>query len=443
MDLGRNIDTVGPATLFTEQQKEVLVALPWLAGLVSTFSSLAIIYTLFVDKEEKKSSPFRRILFGASCVDIITSGTMVVMGGWAVPQDGWTTSLFANGNILSCNIQGFLLIYGQGAQMMYWASLALYHLVVVRYQWSNKRIAAFFEPALHTVSFIIPMLYTILTLEGDYINSSHLEPGTCGPQTYPPNCLHYPEIDCIRGHQVSAPHTISLIAFLSIVGLIWIVVLASIVLVWQAVRATESRMRRHGTNSCRATDLVMTKKVGVQGSLFVGSFVLSNIFSIIRLLVLYPLFETSGANQTLYFWIQAFSLPLVQLQGFFHAIIYLQPRWTYLVRPGRAWERFSFQPRKADGWEVSTAEELKPTAHSSKKEQGPGIDDDICPRILHRLSFQMSQTNLSQQGFRTSAEFVEPAATCSSSYPKCVVETEVMLDEEMGESEDGEAALAV
>lgn len=153
--------------------------------------------------------------------------------------------------------------------------------------------------------------------------------------------MHYPDIDCVRGHRWEKAHNMCLVVFCIFLALSWLIMMASNVLIWLTVRSTERRMQRYGRGSSRAASLILTREVGMQGMMFVACFTAANLLMLVRETALYPLFETSYANRGLYFGVQLTSLPLVQLQGFFHALVFFRPRWHALVQPGRAWECFS------------------------------------------------------------------------------------------------------
>lgn len=330
----------GPSTLFSNEQRLVLVILPWVAAFLSVFSSICILYTLFVDKEEKKPSPFRRILFASCIMDVLHSGPVVVMSGWGVPDDAWT-SPWANGSVTSCNLMGVLILLGGAGQLLYSGFFALYHLLIVRYSWPTKRFVRRVEPYFHVASIAISIAWATLIFETEYINSSHLDPGICRASTNPPNCVHYEHLVCRRGHEWKSAHMVLSIVYVSLAVLVWTLMVVSHILIWLTVRATERRMRRYGHGSSRAASLSLTRKVGVQGMMYVGCFTSTNILSLIRVGILYQIYETSGANRRLYFGFQMLSLPLIQLQGFFHGIVFFRSRWKALLKPGRAWERLS------------------------------------------------------------------------------------------------------
>lgn len=329
--------TWGPSSLFSESQKIALVAVPLVAAWVSTLSSGAILYTLFFDTVERKNSPFRRLFLGSTVMDLLFSGTAALMSGWGVPRDPWTTQRWASGNVQTCNLMGFLLILGGCGQLLYSAALAIYHLSVVRFKLTNKTIARCLEPVMHSVTIALALSASSVALRANYINVSHVDPGICGPATHPPNCLHYDDIPCQRGHLwVNAYHAYST-TYATLVIITWVVMIVCYILLWWTVRETERRMRRYGAGR----QLRWTGRVGRQGMMFVGCFSAAQIMGMLRRNALYPFFETSLSYRSLYFGVQLVSLPLIQLQGFFHAAVFFWSRWEFLVQPGRSWTRFS------------------------------------------------------------------------------------------------------
>lgn len=273
-------------------------------------------------------------------MDVFLSAPVVLMSGWGVPEDDWT-SQWAMGNTVSCNIMGLFILLGGAGQLLYSGVLALYHLVTVRYNWPARKFARYVEPHLHVLSITVPIAWTTLIYATDYINSSHLDPGVCRASTNPPNCVHYDHLECNRGHEWKSAHLVLSVIYICFAIVVWTILVVSHILIWLTVRGTERRMMRYGHGSSRASSLYLTKKVGVQGMMYVGCFTSTNILSLIRVGILYQLFETSGVNRRLYFGFQIFALPLLQLQGFFHGIVFFSSRWKGLRQPGRAWERLS------------------------------------------------------------------------------------------------------
>lgn len=329
-------DDDDPSSLFSDHQRRILVIIPGVAAALSVIGSLGVLHTLLVDPEERKHSPFRRLFLGISIMDLFFSAPHVFMGGWAVPKDDWTSS-FARGNLTSCNLMGFLIVFGVVGQLLYSASLALYHVLVVRFRWHCSAIAKRIEPFWHGGSVLVPLGFAVGLWRTDFINSNHLDPGTCVASTNPPNCLQQVSVECVRGDDYRRAHNVTIVLYSIMVLFTWIIAIWGYGMLWLEVRSTERRMQRYGRASSRAATFFMTRKVGNQGMMYVGCFTICNLWTLIRILVLYPLFETTSTHRGLYFGMQIVSLPMLQLQGFFHALVFFSPRWRSLLQPGRGW----------------------------------------------------------------------------------------------------------
>lgn len=360
--------------MFSEEQKVTLVVLSWLAATVSVISSSMIVYVLISDKTEKKQHPFRRLMLGACFMDILFSGSMMLFGGWAIPREPWTTDLFAVGNQISCNLSGFLTITGNGGQLLYSAAFSIYHLAIVRFRASIEKVEKVLEPTLHIVSFLVPVGFAALELFIGYINPSPFNPGICHLATNPPNCLDYPNIECVRGDSWMQAHKIASIIYSLAFISCWIIMIVAYLLMWLTVRSTERRMRQYGFRSSQAANFVNTKKVGIQGMLYVGCFTLSNIFLVVGVTILVPFFETADKNRSLYFGLQVLSLPLAQLQGFFHAIIYFRPRWHNLIEPGRAFSCLKKKRRTVDVQDSASVHVSKESPESPDEDKTSSRD---------------------------------------------------------------------
>jgi hypothetical protein len=95
-----------------------------------------IIFEAISDHQKGKGTAIQRALVGMSVVDVLASFAWG-LSTWAVPEG---TAPLGRGNVASCNFQGFLLQFAIGAPL-YNCSLSLYYVLVIRYNWTNARLA--------------------------------------------------------------------------------------------------------------------------------------------------------------------------------------------------------------------------------------------------------------------------------------------------------------
>ncbi|GFH57039.1 hypothetical protein CTEN210_13515 [Chaetoceros tenuissimus] len=116
-----------------------------------------------------------------------------------VPRDtSPIASNYAVGNVITCDIQGFMQQVGSLASLLYNLSLSVYYLAILKYNMREKDIAKKLEPFLH----IIPNGFALgsgifLAIEKQYapLQNAH----TCWLGVYPQGCLGNLDVECERG----------------------------------------------------------------------------------------------------------------------------------------------------------------------------------------------------------------------------------------------------
>eukprot|EP00980_Cylindrotheca_fusiformis_P013174 scaffold3347_cov49-Cylindrotheca_fusiformis.AAC.1 len=71
---------------------------------------------------------------------------------WPIPE-GSPDVIWAVGNAATCTAQGFFLTLSV-AVPIYNAMLSLYYVLVINYNYTDKRLRNFVEPIMHTVAFV-------------------------------------------------------------------------------------------------------------------------------------------------------------------------------------------------------------------------------------------------------------------------------------------------
>lgn len=196
----------------------IAVALAWIGSILSIVGAGLVVYLIL--RERKLHSLFHRIMLGMCAADIIAA--LQISGHFfALPR--WTRTPFARGNFTTCAIAGSLL-YLQQASNMYSCLLAGYFLLMIRYRWTESRIASFFEPWIHILPWIIPTVSIVVALMTKSLNPMY-HFGVCGFFQFPADCLVNEKVECLRGG-----HAIQLVVdyffnassmVMTIVGVIW------------------------------------------------------------------------------------------------------------------------------------------------------------------------------------------------------------------------------
>ncbi len=122
----------------------------------------------------------------------------------------------AIGNGISCDIQGFLTIFGCNGTVLYSLSLTIYFLLVIRYELPDATIKKRVEPYLHAVPILFALTTSIYILATNNFNPA----GTvCWVAAEPAGCEHDNEVDCVSKGNVDTLKWVSVgVPLLSVFG---------------------------------------------------------------------------------------------------------------------------------------------------------------------------------------------------------------------------------
>jgi hypothetical protein len=129
-------------------KQRALAILPKITGSASVICSSLIAYSVIRDKRNR-SKVYHRLLLGMSIADL-SSSFWLALSTWPIPKE--TGILWASGNTLSCNFQGFFTQFGVSSPI-YNGSLSIFYLLVIRYGWKEDQLKRI-EPFLHGVPIL-------------------------------------------------------------------------------------------------------------------------------------------------------------------------------------------------------------------------------------------------------------------------------------------------
>ena len=136
----------------TDTQEMVLSLCPILPSLLSAIGSSLIIYMVLTSN---RKTPYRRILLGLSCSDLLSS-IILPFQGFLLPADS-SNRAWAFGNDQTCTFLG----WGQQMSFMsvfYNGMLSIYFLLTVRYGMKDPAVAKSYEPWMHIMSVGYPFV---------------------------------------------------------------------------------------------------------------------------------------------------------------------------------------------------------------------------------------------------------------------------------------------
>lgn len=299
---------------YSAKQKAMAIV-PKCGAFLSIIGS-GYILQYIIRRPEKRRTVFSRLILGLSTSDLVLS-TCFFLSTWPAPV-GTPGAYGAAGTTQTCTAQGF---FSQGAALctpIYNGALALYYLLVIRFQWREDQLRKI-EPLLHGVPIAFGLGTAVTGLVLDLYNYANW---ICWIAPLPWGCkdsARYGTSDCERGDNAWVFQW----AFLY--GPVWFLiafVALAMLLVYRTVLQAERKTKRwtqQGSMNAKKRQS-HSKKVANQGMLYVTVFLLTWLFATLtRILDLIK-------NRT-YFPIvilMAFFLPC---QGFFNALVYLRPRY--------------------------------------------------------------------------------------------------------------------
>eukprot|EP00980_Cylindrotheca_fusiformis_P017211 scaffold5297_cov104-Cylindrotheca_fusiformis.AAC.4 len=165
----------------------VLAILPIPSAILSIFGSSVILYMALKSREERKWTPYTRLLIGLSIFDIFSSANMAV-STFLRPSD--SHRIWSFGNDTTCSVIGFLT-QATHSSACYNAMLSFYFLLTARFGLKNSYIATWIEPLMHFISigyfFGTAIVGAALGVYADlYVGTG------CWVNDYPRNCGHGP-----------------------------------------------------------------------------------------------------------------------------------------------------------------------------------------------------------------------------------------------------------
>ena len=148
------------------------VVIPMCTGILSAISSLTIM-TVIYRSQVKFASIYNRIMLGVSFFDFIGS-VSIALTLLPLPVDQpYPFPDWARGNTSTCEVQGFMIIFGTAAAGIYICGLCTFYVCLIVFQMSDKKMRRFVEPVIHISSWLIPLitcvsLHTIIMIIAFY-----------------------------------------------------------------------------------------------------------------------------------------------------------------------------------------------------------------------------------------------------------------------------------
>ena len=165
-----------------------------ITGLLSLGGSSLLMCTILRSKK-KLSVPYRRIIFGTSIFDVFQSLGLAT-STFLSPKG---VHIWASGNTVTCDIQGFFTTVGAIGVPLYLCSLCIYYFCIIKLNMRNKDFKKL-EPCLHAVPILYGFFCGIFALANQYLNNAG---SVCYVAPSPITCEIIPGVECTRGEGAS------------------------------------------------------------------------------------------------------------------------------------------------------------------------------------------------------------------------------------------------
>lgn len=176
-------------------QKVAVATVPRITGSISFVSSAVMLY-MILQSDIKLGTPFRRLIFAMCIVDLLQSGVSMLS---TLPSPIDTPGIWgAYGNTTSCTITGVIFQYSSSAMPLYMCSLCVHYLCFVRRKVTQKTFIEKIEPLLHIIPNAWCFSVAAFLAAKKCINQADT---VCWIAPLPYDCIHNPDVDCIRGEK--------------------------------------------------------------------------------------------------------------------------------------------------------------------------------------------------------------------------------------------------
>lgn len=151
----------------------------------SAFCSFFIIM-LIIKSDVKLQTVYHRILFGMSLFDIIQSLAMA-LATLPMPSDMIYDQFegLVAGTKTTCDIQGFLVIFGSVGSFILNAVLCIYYLLSICFQWKDERFRRYLESPLYAFALVSSLLFSCSATRHGQVNPSPVQLPFCIHSRYP------------------------------------------------------------------------------------------------------------------------------------------------------------------------------------------------------------------------------------------------------------------
>ena len=295
----------------SDAQEKALSVLRVVSATLSVVGSFMIIYR--VKRNNRRQTPYDRIMTGLSACDIIASVSQALMP-FLLPSKS-SQRVWASGNDTTCSMLGFLQQFAFSA-VWYNGMLSYYYLAIIRFGVKPQEFAKRYEILVHFFSLSFFVITASLGVGFGIYSEMEITQG-CWIGEFPAGCEA--RDDCV-GNSIAwvfggFP---TLFSFVSIAINNWVVF-------FHVRHTTFKLLHSQASHQLRSLNELRLKEVATQGFLYVAGFFCTYTAAFaIRVL---ESFGFDAANEADIFWLLALNACFLPAQGFFNMFIFTRPNY--------------------------------------------------------------------------------------------------------------------
>lgn len=317
-------------------ETDFAATVPRFTGGISAISSALIIYVILRSRL-RFSTVYHRIMFCLSLMDIIGSVCMALTSlpmPSHMPREEEFDYFWAGarlGNTMTCNMQGFFVIFGMTSMFYYNGMLCVYYACAIAFGMREKIIKKKIEPILLSFPIIVGLGCAIPPLFFEQYNPAISNTAWCSIQSYPAEC-RYSKIDCVRGADIE--DMLKIIFTVMVIADFFIIFISLVLVLWKSVQADKlysrlptlyARLPRQHRREIRTviTNHHTSKAVLIQALCYIAAFLLGLLAPVLRIT---GAVNAHGATEEEFNSLvkyDKFQLVFLPLQGFFNFLIFI------------------------------------------------------------------------------------------------------------------------
>lgn len=336
----------------SEDEQKAISILMVLSAALSAVGSSCIIYHV---RQSSKTTPYRRIMLGMSVCDIISTIGYALQPYVSLSGEA-TSFVWSFGNAASCSFIGALVQFGFSAHL-YSAALSFYFLATIRHGTREIAFAKKYERWIHGAIFVWSIATAIVGMALDVFHLSDIGPGCWVSGVIFGECTGFRcWAELIAWILGGIPLVLSFFSILINNLLLYFYVRQTVREGQRKALENERRLTSYGNHNegqegpvdgakeksglnKKSSVLASSEKqwkrvreVGKQSFLYVGAYLFSYTWTIVKQNLDAQQFERSPGSGTYLLPLSILQAMFLPAQGLFNALIFFRPKYKQARR---------------------------------------------------------------------------------------------------------------